>query len=131
MTNKLPIFIVDEDPFWSHLLNEMLYKLGFLNVTNFFTGRECINHLRLTPRVIFLDYHLDDANGIQILQEIKKHDPLMCVVFCTASEDLCIAIDAMKFGSADYLLKEDATIDQLNDILHGLKWKMAFTDKVF
>jgi DNA-binding NtrC family response regulator len=60
---------------------------------------------------------MDDMNGIEVLQKIKDHFPGIGVIFCTAHEDLSIAVDAMQYGSHDYLLKGNATIKEVTTIM--------------
>jgi len=131
MKNDLKVFIVDDDPFWVSLLNEMLVELGFDNIATFSQGTECINNLYQHPKLVFLDYQLEDSNGLRILQEIKKFDPHTCVIFCTAHLDVNVAVNAMKNGSADYLLKENATIGEVDKIIKTLHTRKAFADKIF
>ena len=125
------IFIVDDDPFWTGLLNAMLQKLGFTNVRTFSNGNECVQNLQQSPRFIFLDHNMGDTDGSKMLQEIKKYNPFTCVVFCTAHQNLGAAVDAMKFGSAEYLLKENATIKEISDILENLNKEKAIAGKIY
>jgi len=53
------------------------------------------------PDLVFLDIHLDDGNGFQVLEGVKKYD--FKVIFTTGSGDF--ALKAIKFSAVDYLLK--------------------------
>jgi len=131
MKNDLTVFIVDDDPFWASLLKEMLAELGFANVSTFSKGSDCINNLNKHPKLVFLDHQLEDSDGLKILQEIKQFEPHTCVVFCTAHMDFNVAVNAMKNGSAEYLLKANATIGEVGEIIKGLNTRKAFADKIF
>lgn len=115
------IFIVDDDPFWTTLLSQLLAELGYTNVICLKSGKECIDNLHLNPNVIFLDYQMGDMNGIEVLQKVKNYFPGIGVVFCTAQEDLSIAIDAMKYGSFDYLLKSNASKKEIVTIMDNME----------
>lgn len=114
------IFIVDDDPFWTCMLGQMLTELGFKNVLIFNNGTDCIDNVHLNPALVFLDYNMDDVNGLEVLLKIKEYYPGIRVVFCTANQDLSIALSAMQNGSQDFLLKENATKKELTLIITGL-----------
>lgn len=58
-----------------------------------------------TPDVVLLDVMLPGASGLEIAKAIKKADPKLPVVFITASNDSDVAIEAMKLGAYEILLK--------------------------
>ena len=60
---------------------------------------------------------MDDMNGIEVLKKIKSYYPGIGVIFCTGYEDLSIAVDAMEHGSFDYLLKGNATIKEVSNLV--------------
>lgn len=64
------------------------------------------------PDVILLDYHLPEANGLQILTEIRKRRPGVKIVILTGHGNVEIAVQAMKAGADDYLSKPVA-LDEL------------------
>lgn len=113
-------FIVDDDPFWTAMLSQMLTDLGFTNIVTFENGKDCINNLHLNPNLVFLDYQMEDMDGIEVLKKVKDYYPGIGVVFCTAHEDLSVAVDALKYGSFDYLLKENATRKEVANIIGNL-----------
>lgn len=113
-------FIVDDDPFWTAMLNQLLTELGYENIVNFSNGKDCLENLHLNPNLVFLDYQMEDINGLEVLQKIKEYYPGIGVVFCTAIEDLSVAVNAMKQGSFDYMLKSNATKKELTSIIESL-----------
>lgn len=124
-------FIVDDDPFWTAMLKQMLTSIGFVNIITFENGTDCINNLHLNPSLVFLDHQMHDIEGIEVLKKIKAYYPGIGVVFCTAHEDISVAVDAMKYGSFDYLLKENATKKEVDSIIESLYEKQVYTDKIF
>jgi DNA-binding NtrC family response regulator len=129
--NVRKIFIVDDDPFWTAMLTQMLTDLGYSNIMTFENGTDCINHLHLNPSLVFLDYQMEDMNGLEVLQKVKEYYPGIGVVFCTAHEDLSVAVSAMKFGSFDYLLKANATKKEVASIIENMGEKQVFADKIY
>ena len=124
-------FIVDDDPFWSAVLVHLLTDLGYTNIRCFASGEECLNNLHLNPGLVFLDYQMGDMDGIELLQKIKAYYPGIGVVFCTAHEDLSVAVDAMKYGSFDYLLKSNASKKELSVILNEMQDNQILADKIY
>jgi two-component system nitrogen regulation response regulator GlnG len=68
------------------------------------------------PDVIVLDLHLPDRSGLDLYQDIRFRDPKRPVIFITAHGTADTAIEAMKRGAFDYLVKP-VDLDQLNQIL--------------
>ncbi len=114
------IFLVDDDPYWTTILHQLLSDLGCTNIHAFSNGTECINNLHLNPSLVFLDYQMEDIDGIEVLKKIKSYYPGIGVIFCTAYEDLSVAVDAMEYGSFDYLLKGNANIKEVSNIVDAM-----------
>ena len=55
--------------------------------------------------MVILDILLPDQSGLVTFQQIHQHDPSIPVVFITASGTSDTAIEAIKLGAFDYLLK--------------------------
>lgn len=67
-----------------------------------------------TPDLILLDYHLPDMNGSEFLSELMADTGAVVVpvIMLTGVQDITIAVDAMRRGARDYLVK-DAERDYL------------------
>lgn len=57
------------------------------------------------PDVVILDVMLPDGSGLEAFQRIHEMDPRTPVIFITAGEESATAIEAMRLGAYDYLLK--------------------------
>ena len=123
------IFIVDDDPFWNIRMTLMLNNLGYTNVVSFESGEDCINNLHLKPGIIFLDYQMKAMDGLEVLRRAKDYFPGIDIVFCTANENMGVAINAMKSGSFDFLIKHKTTEEQLACILESMC--MEDTGKIY
>ncbi len=125
------IFIVDDDPFWTAVLTQQLNELGYNDVSAFSGGADCIQQLHRNPNMVFLDYQMEEMDGLDVLARIKEYYPGIGVVFCTAHEDLEVAVGAMKSGSFDYLLKINTTKNELATTIENLAASQVFTEKVY
>jgi DNA-binding NtrC family response regulator len=63
-----------------------------------------------------IDVQLPDKSGLELLLEIRKSDPKLPVIFITAGGTSATAIDAMKLGAFDYLLKP-LNLTQMRDLV--------------
>ena len=57
--------------------------------------------------LVLLDLHLPDGEGINLIRQIRQHDPETPVVVLTGNQDDNLAVEAIKEGAQDYVLKSD------------------------
>ena len=103
MTN---IMLVDDEESFVATMTKRLTKKG-LHVTGVYSGHEALNKLesnRLID-VVVLDVKMPGMDGIETLKEIKKKFPLVEVIMLTGHATVESAIDGMKLGAFDYLMK--------------------------
>jgi DNA-binding NtrC family response regulator len=105
--NTIKIFLADKEPCWLELYARYLANLGYTHVQYFSKSSECLDQLTLKPDLIFLDYNMDNLNGIDILKKIKRFDPNILVVFISGRPEINIAVNALKYGALDYFAKEN------------------------
>ncbi|MBB5634967.1 DNA-binding NtrC family response regulator [Pedobacter cryoconitis] len=111
------IFIVDDDPFLTAMLEQILMEIGFTNLDLFADGKSCIQNIHQKPEIIFLDYQMEEMNGLDVLKKIKENSPETAVIFTTALEDLSIAMQSITHGSCDFLLKKNISRKEVESIL--------------
>jgi polar amino acid transport system substrate-binding protein len=63
--------------------------------------------------LIILDFRLPDGDGLEILREVKRGARREPVVFVTTSSSTAIAVEAMKIGAEDYIVKEEGYVSVL------------------
>jgi len=59
--------------------------------------------------VILMDYFLPGQNGLEITKSLRSQGVNVPIIFLTVNKDFDLAVEVLKLGVADYLLKEDAT----------------------
>lgn len=118
---KLPkFFIVDDDPFCRMRLSQHLHNLGFKDNMLFDNGMDCINKLNLQPDIIFLDYDMPQYNGLELIKKINKLNPDIFLVLVSGQQDMQVAINALKFGAFDYVIKGEDDLDNINSSLRRM-----------
>lgn len=115
------IFLVDDDPFYIELLKQRLLIKGFQHVETFLNGVDCLNALSLKPDVIFLDHHMDTFSGYEVLKKIKRYDPNIFVVMVSGQEDIKTAVDSLKHGAFDYILKSENDEQKISEVLSKIE----------
>ena len=103
-TNK--ILLVDDEVPFVETMTKRLDKRG-LNVIAAHGGEEALQILKEKGDidVIILDVKMPGMDGIETLTEIKKRHPLKEVIMLTGHATVETAIEGMKLGAFDYLMK--------------------------
>lgn len=107
------IFIVDDDPWYSEILEYHLSLNPDYTVTRFESADECLRNLHKKPDLITIDYSLPGTNGADLFKQIRSADPDVPVIVISGQEDVTTAIEMLKMGVTDYLVKDDNTKDLL------------------
>ncbi|PSB09219.1 hybrid sensor histidine kinase/response regulator, partial [Pleurocapsa sp. CCALA 161] len=89
-----------------------------VNVSATEDSRAMNNHLDSFD-LILLDYLLPDIDGLNLLAELKKRDLQLPVIILTGQGDEQIAVEMMKSGAADYLLKGKIEPDTLSRAINN------------
>ena len=99
------VLVIDDEPVLQDVLKTLLEGNGF----DCFSALTAVQGLRLLHEeeidVVLLDLMLPDRNGLELLPEIKTHDPHLPVVVITAYSSLETAIEAMREGAFHYVPK--------------------------
>ncbi|MEW6674102.1 MAG: response regulator [Thermodesulfobacteriota bacterium] len=111
---KIPtrVLLVDDEVDFVEMLSLRLNEVGE-RVTPAYSGRECLEILgQKSIDVVILDIRMPGMDGIETLREIKKRFPLVEVMMLTGHGTTETAVEGMKLGAFDYLMKP-ADFDEL------------------
>ncbi|WP_414569545.1 PAS domain S-box protein [Nostoc sp. CCY 9925] len=92
------------------------------NIYEFESGEEALHSCQATtPDVVLLDYQLPDLDGLEFLTELQRQTQgsQISVIMLTGQGDEAIAVQAIKNGAHDYLVKGKLTRDSLCRAIHG------------
>ena len=100
------LLLVDDEHSFVEVMSQRLGKRGFV-VTVAVSGQDALNRLEADEsiEVIILDVKMPGMDGIETLRMIKKNRPLVKIIMLTGHATINSAIDAMKLGAFDYLMK--------------------------
>lgn len=82
---------------------------------------------KLRPDVIVADISMPQLNGIEALQQLKKHNPDVKVVFLTMHQDRAYARRALQAGAAGFVVKHSASDELVMAIHAALKGQTFIT----
>jgi len=102
----IKLLLVDDEKAFLDTITKRLEKRD-LKVSAVYSGNEALEELEKNKviEVVLLDVKMPGMDGIQTLVEIKKSFPLVEVIMLTGHATVESAIDGMKIGAFDYLMK--------------------------
>lgn len=110
------VLIVDDEDRFRTTLRKLLSVKG-VDAATAASALEALDELGRTEYdVVLLDVKMPGMNGIEALGEIKKRHPLVEVIILTGHASVDVAIEIMKLGGYEYLLKPCATDELLAKI---------------
>lgn len=119
---KIPvsILVVDDEKDFVEMLSLRLQEVGE-KVSTAYSGKECLETLEKTNiDVVILDIKMPGMDGMETLREIKKRFPIIEVIMLTGHGSTETAVEGMKSGAFDYLMKP-ADFDDLAAKLEGAR----------
>ena len=101
-----PILVVDDLPAAVQLAERMLTRAGFTNLLACHDSREVLDLVEThRPGLILLDLAMPFVSGEQILEQVAEHHSGTGVIVVTGIKDVDKAVDCMRAGALDYLVK--------------------------
>jgi DNA-binding NtrC family response regulator len=115
---KISVLLVDDEKDFVESLAERLQLRDF-NVATALNGDEAIKLVEENEfDVIVLDVQMPGKDGVETLKEIKKIEQLSQVIMLTGHATVKTAIEGMKNGAFDYLMKPTDT-DELIEMINN------------
>jgi len=127
------ILVVDDEVNMRQLLKRVLGERGF-QVDLLADGRRAIEKIAKNPdyyHVIMLDIRLPGKNGIEVLRKIREVNSDTAVIMMTAYESLETAIEAIREGAYDYLVKPISIDEILISVHRALERKLLQQENVY
>ena len=101
------ILVVDDEPSMRHFLCDTLNQMDdTYDVDAVSDGYEALDKMSNAQYdLVVTDYMMPQLNGLELLREMQSHETNCDVVMMTAYESISNAVEAMKLGAIDYLMK--------------------------
>ncbi len=124
------IFVVEDNEWYNKLLVHSLQLNPDYEIDTFHNAKSFLKKLHLKPNVVTLDYRLPDSKGDQLLKEIKAFDPGIEVVIISEQEDIETAVELLKLGAFDYLIKSKDIAGRLLNTINHIKNNVHLKDEI-
>ncbi|WP_319481727.1 sigma-54 dependent transcriptional regulator [uncultured Draconibacterium sp.] len=119
LRNNYKVYIVEDNVLYARVLKKQLMD-DQLQVKVFHNGTDFINAMSEKPDVVTLDYTLPDMTGKEVLAKIQEKIPDTHVIVISAQDDISTAIELMKNGAYDYIMKAPDTREKLSNIIRNI-----------
>ncbi len=126
----LKIFIVEDDVIFAKIMSHHLSLNPEYEVEIFADGKTLIKNLYKNPTLISLDYNLPDMTGLEVLRQIREFNPDLPVVIVSGQQDVATAIELLKKGAYDYILKDQDTKERLWNITKNIRENIKLRQKI-
>ena len=114
---RIKVLLVDDELDFVEMLSERLAARGF-SVSKALDGKHALSQLSRTgPDVVVLDVQMPGMDGFAVLREIKQTSPLTEVLMLTGYATVESAVEGIKAGAYDFILKPAEMRDLVEKIV--------------
>lgn len=107
------IFVVEDNQMYNKLVVSYLKTNKLTNVESYLSGEDVLNNMSKNPDIIIQDYLLEGMTGIEVLIKAKKTNPNVEFIFLSGQDSIDIAINSMKYGAYDYIVKDQMALQKM------------------
>lgn len=119
------IFLVDDEPIQNEMLKDYISERFKYQIKTYESGESALKDMNLNPEIVVLDFHLNShlpnaQNGVEVLKKIKELHPEVQVIMLSGQDKLEVAIDSMKHGAYDYVIKGETAFSRMENVLNNI-----------
>lgn len=115
------ILVVDDEGANRYSVSKTLQKVGYM-VSEAANGEEALDMItRQAFDVVLTDIRMPGIDGIELLRRIREHAPEVIVILMTAYATLGNAVEALRLGAHDYLIKPSSSADIRQSVARGVE----------
>jgi len=122
MSDNLPkkVFLIEDNRTEGMLLKLSLGSLENIKVTSFITGKDLLDNLSQNPDIVIADLMLPDIDGYDLIKLIRKYNKNIRIVVVSAQKDIELIAKIQEQGVFNYLVKSEACIQYLQQVIEEL-----------
>jgi FixJ family two-component response regulator len=129
MSNVSTIIVTEDDVSLNNLMQKILQREGF-KTEGALSGAAAIEKFSdCQDSLLLLDYSLPDMTGREVIEALSKKNSHVPFVLVTGAGNENVAVDMMKRGAIDYIIKDDGFVEYLPDkirsIMSTLNWEKS------
>ena len=124
------IYIIDKSRNYRNILLSCIEALNYHNIHTFENCEECLEN-NGTPDLVVLDYEQGqgNVNGLQFMKHYKLKFPETDFIFLSSNTKLDIAVDAVRWGAKDYIVKSQVGLNRLVSRLDSVMKRKIISKK--
>ena len=125
----MKIAIIEDDKWYAEMLkyhvnlNPDVEARVFEDATSFFADKTLTD-------IVIMDYGLPDMTGDELLTKLRNERSKSDVIVVSAQEDVGTAIDLLKNGAFDYIVKDEDTKDRLWNAIHFIREQRHLKERI-
>jgi putative two-component system response regulator len=120
---KQTVLVVDDDPFILSNISELLERYGY-SVTTCENALEALDRFRQNSvDAVVTDVRMPFVSGIELLEKMSAHSPDVPVILMTAFAEFDTAVEAIKKGAYDFILKPYRALHLLHSVEKAVDYK--------
>jgi two-component system alkaline phosphatase synthesis response regulator PhoP len=121
-SEKYSVLVVDDEPAIRYSVGKTLQRVGY-EVREAASGEDALEYMKTQIfDVVLTDIRMPPGlDGIDLIRRIKENDVDIVVILMTAYPHLSTAIEALRLGAHDYLIKPSSSNDIRNSVARGLE----------
>lgn len=124
------IFIVEDDTWYRGFLE---YTVGLnpeYKVWTFENAKDCLDNLHVKPDLITVDYSLPGMNGGEFIKKAREINPDIQYIVISGQEDVATAVDLLKLGVFDYIIKNEDTKPRLLNSINNVRTNAVLKSEI-
>jgi len=116
------VLLVEDSPDQCELVLRVFHRKGSeFRITTVENGSACLEKLGGEPfDAVLLDYSLPKMTGLDVLRQIRERGTTVPVIMVTGQGDESVAVEAMKIGAADYIIKSKDYFETLPMVVESV-----------
>lgn len=124
------IFVLEDDEWYNKYLVHTISLNPDYQVKSFLTANHFFETIHEKPDVVTLDYRLPNITGADALEKIKLLSPETEIIIISEQNDITTAINLLKNGAYDYLVKEKNISDRLLSIINNIYKNISLKNRI-
>lgn len=124
------IFVVEDDKWYNNFLQYVISLNPEYSVRTFFNAKDCLDNLHLKPKLITVDYSMPDMNGTELIRKIKDTSVDSQIIVISGQEDVSTAVELLKLGVFDYILKDEDTKNRLLNSIQNARSNQVLREEI-
>ena len=115
------VLVVDDEGANRYSVSKTLQRVGYI-VSEAASGEEALDFvLGQEYDVVLTDIRMQGIDGVELLRRIKEQSPDAIVILMTGYASLGTAVEALRLGAHDYLIKPSTSQDIRQSVLRGIE----------